>query len=126
MLIQTVSSFDYAHENFYHGFMLGLCAIMNNLYRVDSNKESGAGRYDIQLMPMDKAMPGVVIELKVIRENIAENHVTNALKEATADALSQIDQKQYTTQMRRDGITRFMKIGAVFYKKNVEIAYAEE
>ena len=65
LLLNTISSFDYAHENFYHGLMLGICAIMNNLYLVNSNRESGYGRYDIQLKPLDKKMPGIIIELKV-------------------------------------------------------------
>ena len=67
MLLTTISSFDYAHENFYHGLILGICAIMNNLYRVDSNRESGHGRYDIQLRPYDKKLPGIIVELKVVK-----------------------------------------------------------
>ena len=50
LLTQTVSAFDTAGENFYHGFVLGLCALVNDSY-VTSNRESGDGRYDIQLMP---------------------------------------------------------------------------
>lgn len=126
LLLQTISSFDYAHENFYHGLMLGICAIMNNLYHVDSNRESGLGRYDIQLMPLDKEMPGIIIELKVISENQSEENITEKLQKSAAEALQQIEQKKYITQMRRDGITKFIKIGVSFYKKNVEIAYAEE
>ncbi|OLA49678.1 MAG: hypothetical protein BHW42_05470 [Oscillibacter sp. CAG:241_62_21] len=45
---------------------------MNNLYRVDSNRESGHGRCDIQLRPYDKKMPGIIIELKVLKDGIAE------------------------------------------------------
>lgn len=126
MLVQTISSFDYSYENFYHGLMLGICAIMNNLYRVDSNRESGKGRYDIQLMPYDSKMPGIIIELKVIKENTPENEIEDELKESAKNALNQIDEKKYITQMRRDGIKRFLKIGVSFYKKQVEIMYAEE
>ena len=46
--MQSISSFAYGHENFYHGLMLGIYAVMNNSYRVTSNRESGEGRYDIQ------------------------------------------------------------------------------
>ena len=28
LLMESVSSFDIAGENFYHGFMLGLCALL--------------------------------------------------------------------------------------------------
>lgn len=123
LLLDTISSFDYAHENFYHGLMLGICAIMNNLYRVDSNRESGHGRYDIQLLPYDRSMPGIIIELKVIREKIAEEKIKDALTQSAKDALKQIDQKQYITEMRREGVTQFMKIGVSFHKKQVEVAY---
>lgn len=126
MLIQTISAFDYAHENFYHGLMLGICAIMNNLYHVDSNRESGHRRFDIQMMPIDKTMPGIMIELKVVDENVLEENIAAELQKSAAKALEQIERKQYITQMRRDGITKFMKIGVSFYKKHVEIVYAEE
>ena len=52
LLTQSVSSFDTAGENFYHGFMLGLCALMNGAFAT-SNRESGDGRYDIQLKRRD-------------------------------------------------------------------------
>lgn len=41
LLLNSISAFDYAHENFYHGLVLGIRAVMNNLYHVDSNRESG-------------------------------------------------------------------------------------
>ena len=53
LLAQSVSSFDTAGENFYHGFMLGLCALLGGSF-VSSNRESGDGRYDIQLRPLSK------------------------------------------------------------------------
>lgn len=63
LLTQSVSFFDTAGENFYHGFMLELCALMSGTF-VTSNRESGDGRYDIQLKPIRKGMPGILIELK--------------------------------------------------------------
>ena len=69
-LLQTISSHDAASESFYHGMVIGLCAIMNNMYYVSSNRESGAGRYDVQLLPHNKVLPGILIELKVLRETV--------------------------------------------------------
>lgn len=63
-LLQTVSFYDTTNENFYHGLVLGLCAMMDNYYIVSSNRESGEGRYDIQLMPKKTKLPGILIELK--------------------------------------------------------------
>ena len=50
LLLQSASCYDTVGENFYHGFVLGLCAMMDNRYHISSNRESGEGRYDIQLL----------------------------------------------------------------------------
>ena len=121
MLLTTISSFDYAHENFYHGLILGICAIMNNRYRVDSNRESGHGRYDIQLRPYNNKLPGIIIELKVLKEDIAEERMEDELASSAKDALSQIEKKQYVTAMKQEGITRFFKLGISFHKKHVKL-----
>ena len=57
-LIQTISVYDTGSEAFYQGLMLGLCAILNNRYQVKSNRESGLGRFDIQLYPLTEDLPG--------------------------------------------------------------------
>lgn len=126
MLLTTISSFDYAHENFYHGLILGICAIMNNLYRVDSNRESGHGRYDIQLRPHDIKMPGILIELKVLSENVADARIEMELENSANNALAQIERKQYVTAMKQEGIKQFLKIGISFYKKHVKLVSATE
>lgn len=126
MLKQTISSFDYAHENFYHGLLLGICAVVNKLYRVDSNKELGYGRYDIQLLPNDITMHGIIMELKVINENVAEDNIEETLLKSANTALKQIDKKQYITEMRREGVSKFLKIGVAFHKKHVQVVYSEE
>ena len=53
-MVKSISSIDGANEGFYHGMMLGLCAILGNRYKIRSNRESGLGRFDIQLMPLTK------------------------------------------------------------------------
>lgn len=126
LLLNTISSFDYSHENFYHGLILGICAIMNNLYRVDSNRESGYGRYDIQLRPFNKNLPGIIIELKVLKEDVSEDRIDIELEKSAQNALEQIEKKQYVTAMKQDGITRFFKIGLSFYKKHVKLTSAAE
>lgn len=126
MLLNTISSFDYAHENFYHGLILGICAIMNNRYHVDSNRESGHGRYDIQLKPMNKKLPGIIIELKVLKKDVEEDSIESELKKSAQDALNQIERKQYAAAMKKEGITRFFKIGVSFYKKHVKLASISE
>lgn len=121
LLITTISSFDYSRENFYQGFMLGICAIMNNMYHVASNRESGLGRYDIQMSPINKNIPGILIELKVLRDDVKEERLDEELDKYANLALAQIEEKHYDTSMKEDGIKKFLKIGVVFYKKNVRL-----
>ena len=49
--------------------MIGLCAILNNRYAVRSNRESGLGRFDIQLCPAEKELPGMIFELKASKKD---------------------------------------------------------
>lgn len=64
LLLQSASCYDTVGENFYHGLVLGLCAMLDRHYYITSNREAGEGRYDIQLLPRDNRFPGVLLELK--------------------------------------------------------------
>lgn len=116
MLTQSVSFFDTAGENFYHGFMLGLCALMSGTF-VTSNRESGDGRYDIQLKPIRKGLPGILIELKA-----GKNCSDEELKNMSEAALKQITDKKYDTEMKNAGIQTIYKYGVAFSGKNVKVA----
>lgn len=120
LLANSVSSFDTAGENFYHGFMLGLCALLSNAY-VTSNREAGDGRYDIQLMPKNVALPGILIELKAEKHADAER-----LKKLAAVALKQINDKNYAADMQSHGVKTIYKYGVAFSGKKVEIEVEEE
>ena len=119
LLANSVSSFDTAGENFYHGFMLGLCALLSNAY-VTSNREAGDGRYDIQLMPKNAALPGILIELKAEKHADAEQ-----LKKLAAVALKQINDKNYAADMQIHGVKTIYKYGVAFSGKKVEIEVEE-
>lgn len=115
LLKQSVSFFDTANENFYHGFMLGLCALMGDAF-VTSNRESGEGRYDIQLRPKDERLPGVLIELKAAKKCGDEE-----LKALARNALRQINDKKYDKELETAGIGNIYKYGVAFCGKNVEV-----
>lgn len=119
LLANSVSSFDTAGENFYHGFMLGLCALLSNAY-VTSNREAGDGRYDIQLMPKNAVLPGILIELKAEKHADAER-----LKKLAAVALKQINDKNYAADMQSHGVKTIYKYGVAFSGKKVEIEVEE-
>lgn len=116
LLMQSASSFDTAGENFYHGFMLGLCALLGGSF-VSSNRESGDGRYDIQLKPTSKNLPGILIELKAAKECSGTQ-----LKKLSEKALQQIIDKKYDTELSAAGIQTIYKYGVAFCGKNVEIS----
>ena len=115
LLTQSVSSFDTAGENFYHGFMLGLCALMSGFF-VTSNRESGDGRYDIQLKPVQKGLPGILIELKAEKNCSGEK-----LKKLSETALRQINDKKYDADLIAAGVSVIYKYGVAFSGKKVEV-----
>ena len=116
LLRQSVSYYDTAGENFYHGFMLGLCALLGGCYTT-SNRESGDGRYDIQLMPENDRLPGILIELKA-----EKNCTEDGLKRLSKTALRQIKDKKYDMEMRAKGIAVIYRYGVAFCGSNVEVA----
>lgn len=117
LLLQSASYYDTAGENFYHGFVLGLCAMMDNRYYISSNGESGEGRYDIQLLPKSENMPGILIELKAAR-----NFSGDKVKQLSEAALAQIEDRKYDTDMAAKGIKTIFKYGVAFSGKQVEVA----
>ena len=108
--LNTFSSFDSgkhnserkAPENFFHGFVLGLIVDQTENYIITSNRESGYGRYDIMLEPIDKTnekLPGIVIEFKVINPR-----KENSLEETVEAALKQIEEKNYNAELIKRGV----------------------
>lgn len=117
LLLESVSCYDIAGENFYHGLVLGLCAVTNNRYFISSNRESGEGRYDIQLMPRNVTQPGILIELKACKES-----TESSLKALAETALQQINERRYNTEMIARGVKTIFKFGVAFCGKKVEVA----
>jgi len=120
LLLQSASYYDTIGENFYHGLMLGLCAMFDNRYYVDSNRESGEGRYDIALYPKDSKLPGVIIELKAQRECSDEE-----LKLLSQEALEQINTCKYDVRMKEEYQCRILKYGVAFSGKRVDVTAGE-
>lgn len=114
-MLQSIASLDGANEGFYHGMMLGLCAVLSYRYQVRSNRESGIGRFDIMLIPRVKSMPGFIYEFKFTRDAKVD-------LEALADeALKQIVEKKYDAEFLDAGITDVIKIGIAFRGKNAVV-----
>ena len=114
-MVKSISSIDGANEGFYHGMMLGLCAILGNRYKIRSNRESGLGRFDIQLMPLTKGMPGFIFEFKHTKD---EHTDLSALADS---ALQQIEAKKYDTELRDNGVNSIISIGIAFIGKSAVV-----
>lgn len=114
-MVKNISSIDGANEGFYHGMMLGLCAILGNRYKIRSNRESGLGRFDIQLMPLTKGMPGFIFEFKHTKD---EHTDLSALADS---ALQQIEAKKYDTELRDNSVNSIISIGIAFRGKSAVV-----
>jgi len=113
---KSISFYDAGAEGFYHGLVLGLVALMDNHYKIRSNRESGDGRYDISLVPREHRYPGIIMELKW-ESGLDED----ALEALSGEALAQIEEKRYASEMYHDGIVKILKLGIAFSGKKVKI-----
>lgn len=113
---KSISFYDGGAEGFYHGLMLGLIALMDNQYKIKSNRESGDGRYDISLIPRENRYPGIILELKW------KNGLSADSLDIFADeALTQIDNMRYDSEMKQEGINDILKFGIAFSGKKVRV-----
>ena len=110
-----------APENFYHGLVLGLIVSLRDRYRIVSNRESGRGRYDIAMYPLQAGEDAFIIEFKVCDGKNGET-----LEKATENALQQIEEKRYEADLLAEGIRkeRIYKLGIAFSGKDVYVKQA--
>lgn len=107
--LQSFSSFDSGTkpsenlepERFYHGFVLGLIVDLAGKYHITSNRESGFGRYDVVMEPLQKQFDAIVMEFKV--QNPAKEE---SLQHTVQNALLQIEEKNYDTELLARGIPK--------------------
>ena len=114
-MLKSISTMDGANEAFYHGMMLGLCAVLGSQYKVRSNRESGLGRFDVELLPMMQGIPGFIFEFKHTKDiNVDLDSLANS-------ALRQIDDMKYDTELKDFGVKNIVKIGIAFRQKSVVV-----
>lgn len=124
--LNTISYFDVGDrpseqmepERFYHGFVLGLLVDLRDRYEVISNRESGFGRYDVMLRPLNETDDAIIIEFKVYNPKKEKD-----MEETVQAALQQIDEKKYEQTLTNQGIgrERIRKYGFAFQGKEVLI-----
>lgn len=124
--LRTFSCFDVGNkpsdslepERFYHGFILGLIVDMEGKYRITSNRESGFGRYDVLMEPLQEQLDAIVMEFKV--QNPGKE---DSLERTVENALRQIEEKNYDAELLARGIAkeRIRHYGFAFCGKRVLI-----
>ncbi len=105
-----------ASERVYHGFVLGLFAVMEATHEVRSNRESGAGRPDVLIRPRHPGKPGAVLELKVARPS------RKTLEQALSEGLDQLESMDYGAELRSAGATPIAAFAVAFDGKRVRVA----
>ena len=109
LLWKTISYMDY-HEDYYHAFMAGLFVGLG--YSVDSNKESGLGRFDIRAKDR-RNRRAMILEVKKAD--------SEALMDTACDeAIKQIVDKGYARAIE-PGYEKIICYGIAFFQKSAMI-----
>ena len=107
VLESSISYYD-SLESFYHGFMVGF--LQETEYEIQSNKESGEGRFDIALVPRRITRECIILECK-------HSKSVGTLIQDSQIAADQIVQKGYREIFIRQGYPKVLGYGISFYKK---------
>jgi len=117
LILSTLSYFDTQTKNVekvYQAFILGMLVNLSETHAINSEKESGFGRYDIAILPKDLNKKAIIMELKIVDSYYEETKDT-----ALDKALQQIEDKKYETNIRNNGYNDILKLGVVFDGKRV-------
>jgi len=116
MVVGVLSFHDSAGkepERVYHAFLLGILVNLRGQYRVTSNRESGFGRYDVCLIPVDPKGTGFVFEFKRVEKQ--------TLQKTAKKALEQIITRNYATELLEAGVSTIRAIGVAIDGKRARI-----
>ena len=114
ILRSNASYFDSASgEAFYHALFIGMLLHLPN-YHLQSNRESGLGRYDCALQPQDRDKPAFILEFK------RANTLANSAKALNA-ALRQIAKLDYAASLRGQGIERVYAVAVAVDGKQAKL-----
>ena len=116
ILLKSTSYNDTKNEDFYHGLILGMTLFLDRDYYINSNKESGLGRYDVIIEPKNKNNRGFILEFKVVKDE--EN-----LDKVSKNAIKQLIDEKYDTQLKERGIKDITLVGIAFLKKLLKVSY---
>ena len=116
ILLKSTSYYDTGNEDFYHGLILGMTLYLDRDYYVTSNRESGLGRYDVTIEPKNKNNRGYILEFKVSK-------IEKDLEKVSKEAIEQIIDKKYDTQLKERGIKDITFLGIAFFGKILKVSH---
>ena len=116
ILLKSTSYYDTGNEDFYHGLILGMTLYLDRDYYVTSNRESGLGRYDVIIEPKNKNNRGYILEFKVSK-------IEKDLEKVSKEAIEQIIDKKYDTQLKERGIKDITFLGIAFFGKILKVSH---
>ncbi|AVK48711.1 hypothetical protein AXY43_12000 [Clostridium sp. MF28] len=111
-VLKSISYFDVGGEKVYHAFVLGMLIDLNDTHQVLSNRECGYGRYDVMIIPKDTSK--------------LDPDDEETLEETANEALKQIFDKKYSTELESRGIINIKEIAIVFKGKEIYIKEADK
>ena len=116
IILKSTSYYDGKNEDFYHGLILGMTLYLDRDYYVNSNRESGLGRYDVIIEPKNKNNRGFILEFKVAKSE-------KELEKVSEEAIEQIINKKYDISLKERGIRDITLIGIAFFGKILKVSY---
>ena len=116
IILKSTSYYDGKNEDFYHGLILGITLYLDRDYYVNSNRESGLGRYDVIIEPKNKNNRGFILEFKVAKSE-------KELEKVSEEAIEQIINKKYDTSLEERGIRNITLLGIAFFGKILKVSY---
>ena len=116
ILLKSTSYYDTGNEDFYHGLILGMTLYLDRDYYVTSNRESGLGRYDVIVEPKNRNNRGYILEFKVAK-------IEKDLEKVSKEAIEQIIDKKYDTQLKERGIKDITFLGIAFFGKILKVSH---
>jgi hypothetical protein len=119
----TCSYYDFADsepEKVYHALVLGMMVQLQTEYRITSNRESGYGRYDVMLHPLQSNLPAFVFEFKKFDAEDEES-----IQETLSSAMQQMKTNNYAATLQQEGHSNIHLIAIAFKGKEVKMVYEE-
>ena len=113
----SMSYYDFSYdepEKSYHLFILGMLLFLSDAYHVRSNRESGDGRYDLMLIPKDKALMGIIIECKK-----ADSDSQHDFEKAVSQGLEQVKDNNYIQELHAQSVNNVIVYSIAFFGKKL-------